>query len=51
MSTMRGGRISPVGARISPVGARTSTIRPATTMLGLFGLFNNLTIYPFKIIA
>jgi len=22
-----------------------------TTMLGLFGLFNHLTIYPFKIIA
>jgi hypothetical protein len=29
----------------------TSTLRATSTMLGLFGLFNNLTIYPFKIIA
>jgi len=40
------------GFRISPMDTRTPTaIRTSATMLGLFGLFNYLTIYPFKIIA
>jgi hypothetical protein len=40
------------GNRVSSMGARSPAIRTtATTLLGLFGLFNYLTIYPFKIIA
>ena len=32
-------------------GSRAATLSTPTTLLGLFGLFNHLTIYPFKIIA
>ena len=48
-----GVRLSPVtsvrGVRISPMGARPATVRTTDlAVLGLLGLFNHLTIYPFN---
>ena len=39
------------GDRISALDTSPTSISSTTPMLGLFGLFNHLTIYPFKIIA
>jgi hypothetical protein len=39
------------GFRVSPMDSSTASIGTTAALLGLLGLFNHLTIYPFKIIA
>ena len=46
MTTVRGLSFSAMGTSTPTIS--TSTAATATTVLGLLGLFNHLTIYPFK---